>query len=486
MQQGVVAAGHQLTADAGAAVLRDGGNAVDAAIAAVSMACLCEPVLCSPGGGAFAMVRDGSDGSVHLLDAFVHTPQHRASDLDDGEHLVHADFGTMRQPFRIGPATTATPGLFDGLAELARRFGSVPMDALVSSAAAATRDGIEITPFQHRLFRVVEPILTATPAARVLFAPDGVLLASGATCRNPGLGDALELLATRRLHASAVGTAVIHQQSGRGHLGTDDLVDYETVWRDPITIDVAGARVHLNPLPAAGGALVRHTLAQLTSTDEVELAVALAATGEARRQAAGDLGALEAPVIRHRGTTQVSVVDANGTACSITASNGEGNGELVDGFGFMLNNILGEDDVNPDQGNWPLDRRLSSMMCPTIIEHQDGSVTALGSGGSSRIRSAISRVVAAVCIDGCNVTDAIDATRLHVEVDDLGRTHLDLEPGLHPDTQTRLAAVFEHRRDWPVKDLYFGGVHAARRHTDGRLVGVGDARRSGATRGSDD
>jgi len=481
MQQGVVAAGHDLTAEAGAAVLRDGGNAVDAAIAAIAMACVCEPVLCSPGGGMFAMVRDGADGTVRLLDAFVHTPRRRAVTLDDGEHVVHADFGPARQAFRIGPATSATPGLFDGLAALLDRFGTVPMTALVAGAADAAQRGITVTPFQHHLSTVVEPILTATPGTRRLFAPKGSLLAVGDTFRNPGLADALDLIARHGLGASAVGDAVLAHQAGRGHLTRDDLDRYEFAWRQPITVQLGNGRIHINPLPAAGGVLIGHTLRQLDTGSATELAGALAETALARRAADGDLTALLDRPIRPRGTTHVSVVDADGTACSITASNGEGNGELVDGFGFMLNNILGEDDVNPHASAWPPDTRLSSMMCPTIVEHADGSVTALGSGGSSRIRSAISRVVAALCLDAAGLDDAVRTPRLHAELSDRGDVRLDVEPGLDGATIERLASSFPDHRWWPTTDLYFGGAHAARLRADGSMVGTGDPRRSGAS-----
>ena len=481
MHQGVVAAGHDLTARAAAAVLRDGGNAVDAAIASISMACLCEPVLCSPGSGMFAMVRDGSDRSVHLLDAFVQTPRHHAEHLDDGEHVVHADFGTARQAFRIGPATTATPGLFDGLAALRQRFGSRPMDELVSDTVRAARAGVTVTAFQHHLFTVVEPILTATPSARGLFAPDGTPLATGAAFRNPGLADALELIARDGFRSSRVGDAVIEQQRSRGHVTVEDLDRYEVAWRTPLTFEHNGDRVHLNPLPAAGGVLVGHSLRQLTTGSEVELAAALAATVHARRDTGSELASLLDNPVRRRGTTHVSVVDATGTACSITASNGEGNGELVDGFGFMLNNILGEDDVNPHHSAWPADTRLSSMMCPTIVEHADGAVTALGSGGSNRIRSAISRVVAALCFDRTELRQSVLSPRLHAELTDNGDIQLDIEPGLDTTTIEGLVSSFPHNRLWPTTDLYFGGVHAAQRAADGSMSGVGDPRRSGAS-----
>ncbi len=236
-RRGVIAAGHALTAVAGAQVLRSGGNAVDAAIAAIAMACVCEPVLCSPGGGGFAMVRDGHDGSVRLLDAFPHSPLRRAAGLDDGVNEVHADFGTAVQAFRIGPATTATPGLFAGLATLAERFGTEPLAVLVGDAAAAARRGVTVTPFQHHLSTVVAPILTATPSARELFAPGGELLPAGGTMRNPDLADALEVVASEGVAGSAVGSAAVAQQRGRGHLTDDDLAGYEVDEPDGLPLD---------------------------------------------------------------------------------------------------------------------------------------------------------------------------------------------------------------------------------------------------------
>ncbi|MEO1063667.1 MAG: gamma-glutamyltransferase [Actinomycetota bacterium] len=469
--RGVIAAGHELTAGAGARVLRAGGNAVDAAIAAVAMACVCEPVLCSPGGGGFAMVRDGAGGSVHLIDAFAHSPRYRATDLSDGVHEIHANFGTARQAFRIGAATAAAPGLFAGLGVLAERFGTEPVTGLVADAAATARDGFAVTPFQHHLSTVVAPILTATGSARSLFAPDGHLVAAGATFRNPGLADALELLAADGLAGSAVGRSVLDQQRGRGHLTADDLDGFEVIERAPLRIEVDDAVVHLNPLPAVGGAMVAHTLGRVGSTSPLDLAATIAATGRARRPG-GDLSELAPLPVSRRGTTHVSVVDGRGNACAITVSNGEGNGEVVDGFGFMLNNALGEDDVNPDGDDWPLDTRLSSMMCPAVIEHPDGSVTALGSGGSSRIRSAIAQVVARLCLDRATLDEAIAAPRLHVSGD-----HLDVEDGPGVD---ELREAFAEHVVWPEPDLFFGGVHAARRRADGSLAGVGDARRAGA------
>ncbi len=424
------------------------------------------------------MVRDPADGAVTVLDTFAHTPRRRAGLPDGSVRTVHADFGTAHQAFRIGPGTAATPGLFDGLAALAAQHGTESVPQLSTHAVRAAREGIEITPFQHHLFNVVRAITTATASARDLYLIDGDLMPVGAKFRNPGLADALEVLAGDGLAGSDVGAAVLEQQQ-RGHLTIDDLVSFEVIERTPLEVHIDDDRVLLNPPPAVGGVLIAHTLGQLTTTSFVDLARAIDATGAVLREGNRDLdmlAALAGSPVRQRGTTHISVVDAEGRACSITTSNGEGNGEIVDGFGFMLNNILGEDDVNPAGDDWPVDTRLSSMMCPTLIEHHDGAITAMGSGGSSRIRSAISQVVARLCIDADSLSAAVAAPRVHAD-----EHHLDVEPIDDSIALSELRAAFPDHRMWHAPDLYFGGVHAARLESTSSLVGVGDQRRNGAT-----
>jgi gamma-glutamyltranspeptidase/glutathione hydrolase len=140
----------------------------------------------------------------------------------------------------------------------------------------------------------------------------------------------------------------------------------------------------------------------------------------------------------------------------------------------MLNNMLGEEDLMPDGlGHWRENLRLSSMMAPTIILGPDGSVTALGTGGSNRIRTAILQVVVNLLDLGVSIEDAVEAPRLHVEK--CGAVSFELGVG-------RAEQILEVRPDaklWPERNLYFGGVHAARRLAKGRLEGAGDPRRRG-------
>ncbi|HHN67552.1 MAG TPA: Gamma-glutamyltranspeptidase, partial [Thermopetrobacter sp.] len=241
--------------------------------------------------------------------------------------------------------------------------------------------------------------------------------------------------------------------------------------------------VWLNPPPAAGGVMIALALAAL---DEAEMrdcpagamAAALAVADDARRAAGHDPQALLARLgpPAHRGTTHISVIDGDGMACALTITNGEGNGHVVEGCGFMLNNMLGEADVNPDGlEGWPEDVRLSSMMAPTLAGAEDGTLVALGSGGSNRIRSAVFMVLARLLAAGRELAAAIDAPRLHVEAD-----FLDFEPGFAAQEVARLTAMFPRHRAWSAPNLYFGGCHAVARKADGALVAAADKRREGA------
>jgi gamma-glutamyltranspeptidase/glutathione hydrolase len=267
--------------------------------------------------------------------------------------------------------------------------------------------------------------------------------------------------------------------------------------REPLYWKHAGATVALNPPPAASGALIAFGLAYLealaaggSEIDGLALKAAKDTTNEARarhgeglaaRLAAGVLAKELRAAIRHpqayRGTTHISVIDAAGNAAAISLSNGEGNGFIVGDFGFMLNNMLGEEDLASGRmDDWREGTRMSSMMAPTIILAPDGTVTALGTGGSNRIRSAILQVAVNLLVHGMDLEQAVAVPRLHVERD--GRTSF--EPGLADFVQAALLEL-EETHAWPERNLFFGGVHAARRSGQGGVEGAGDPRRQGVT-----
>ncbi len=504
---GKVAAGHPATAEAASEILRAGGNAFDAAIAAHFAACVAEPVLCSLGGGGFLLVAPAT-GPARCYDFFAQTPRRKRPPAELDFHPIHADFGTARQEFHIGLGAVATPGSVAGLFAIHRDLGYMPMRELVAPAVALARDGIVLNDFQAFIFRIVAPIYLATPESRAIFAdpdhPDHVL-GTGQRLHQPDQADFLEVLAIegeelfRRGEVAAAIDRLCREDGG--HLRRDDMEHYAAARHAPLAINYRDARLLLTPPPSTGGLLVAFGLSLLAALDPADLADdagwlpalarVLALTAEARAEAevpgeARALGRLLEPdvlaryrdrltgPVSRRGTTHVSIADAAGNLASMTVSNGEGCGHIVPGTGIMLNNMLGEADINPGGFHcWTPDTRLISMMTPALLRLADGTNVALGTGGSNRIRSAMLAVISRLVDQGLPLAEAITAPRLHVEGE-----HLDLEAGFDPAIAERMLAEFPDHTLWAEPNLFFGGVHAVSVR-DGTFDGAGDPRRGG-------
>ncbi|MBL8974547.1 MAG: gamma-glutamyltransferase [Myxococcales bacterium] len=508
---GCVAAGHPVTAHAAHEVLRAGGNAFDAALAAVAAACVAESVLASPGGGGFLLARP-AQGPARIYDFFVQTPRVRRPAEESSAHPIVTDWGTTQQEFQIGPGTAATPGLVRGLFAVHAALGRMPMPQILAPAVLAAREGVVVTPFQAYLMTLVAPIYLGEPDARALFGnPEGGSLNRGDRMHNPDLGALFEQLGRdgeRLFHEGEVAAAIVKQcRDQGGHITRDDLVHYRVRVREPLTLRYRDATIITNPPPSAGGSLIAFGLGLLgrvplqglgfASPEHLALlARVLARTVDARaahsnlehllaaavldEHGAALLHELAAARAAHRGTTHISVIDRDGNAASVTLSNGEGCGSLIPGTGVMLNNMLGEDDVNPAGPHaWPLDVRLSSMMSPTAIVRDDGWFAVTGSGGSKRIRSAILQVVSNLIDFAMPLREAIGAQRMHA---DAGQ--LNLEGGFADGTEAAMTPLFPRVIAWQGRNMYFGGCHTVARAPDGSLDGAGDPRRDGVCLGA--
>src|SRR5947208_2370463 len=484
---GVVAAGHPETARAGADVLGAGGNAVDAGVAAVLASLAAEPLLTGlAAGGHMLVALPGTE--PRLLDFFVEAPG-RGADPESREELVpiSVSFGDAVQVFNVGPASVGTYGVPAGLAEAASRFGSLPLTELVAPAVGLARDGVEVNDVQAYVIEILGEIATSTPECAALYAPAGRLLVEGDTFRNPELADALELLGregSAPFYTGDVAAAVIEWLEGRGAMLTSaDLAAYRVVDRDPVRVAYRGRDVLTNPPPSAGGTLIAYALAMLERMADPptpsRLVEVMAATQAERTpeflEGLYDEGFLQRFLASRLGsTTHVSVLDADGGACSVTCSNGEGSGIVVPGTGLHLNNMLGEQDLNPlGFHRHPPGRRMPSMMSPTVVLGEAGPELVLGSGGSNRIRSAIVQAVVNVLDRGMDVVGAVRAPRLHFED---GVVYA--EPGID---ETDLGSGDRALARFRELNLFFGGVHAvARDPATGELTGGGDPRRGGS------
>ena len=485
--RGICAAGHELTAQAGAGVLREGGNAVDAALAAMLVSWVAEPLLTGPGAGGYLLVA-GAGVEPTLLDFFVAAPGAGAAPGRVRGELIAVDvsFGDAVQVFHGGAAACGAYGTPAGIVAASKRWGSVPLEQLAAPAARMAREGVVLSAQQAYVFEILGGILTLTPESAAIFAPDGPLR-EGDRFACPELGETIERLGRdgdRPFYEGDIARAAVAYLAERGGVLTaEDLRGYEAIERDPVRAGYRGREVITNPPPSAGGILIALALAELDrsagpptlhdvvavmelmqSARTVEFVDGLAEPGFAQRFLGSRLGS----------TTHISAVDADGLACSVTCTNGEGAGMVVPGTGIQVNNIMGEEDLNPHGfHSAPPGRRMPSMMAPTAVLRDGELELVVGSAGSNRIRSAILQTIIGVVDHGLRAEQAVRAPRVHFEAG-----LLYAEPGVPAD---ELHAEAHQLVSFRAPNLFFGGVQAVERDpASGALSGAGDPRRGGA------
>ena len=488
--RGCIAAGHPVTAEAGVNVLRDGGNAVDAAVAAVLASFTAESPLTGLGAGGHMLVHDPGAGEPVLLDFFVEVPGRGG--VERGAELVAAPvYFTDDRPqiFHIGAASCGVPGTPAGLERALELFGSAPLSELVGAGVRAARDGVELTAQQAYFLAILEPILCHTGEGRAIYAPEGKLLREGETFRFPELAEALELYAAEGcepFYSGDVAGAIAEWVTDRGGTLTfADLEAYATISREPVRARFRGRELFTNPPPSSGGVLIALALALLDRGEAIgveEIVRTMITAQEARTESFLD-GLYEegfaARFLSDRlgSTTHITTVDGDGRCASVTCSNGTGSGLIVPGTGVHVNNMLGEQDLNPlGFHRLPTGARMPSMMSPTVALRGGELEAGLGSGGSNRIRSAITQALAGMLDRGLGAQDAVGAPRVHYEQ---GIVHA--EPGVDPDALARLEREGLEIARWPDRNVFFGGVHGVHRDPEsGELEAGGDPRRGGA------
>ena len=517
--RGAIAAGHALTAEAGAAVLADGGNAVDACLAAAFASWVVESPLTGPAAGGFLLVHRSGEASARLLDFFVAIPgaglreppteEMEAIDVDfDGSSHSH-------QVFRVGAPSVAVPGAVAGLEAAHRAYGSMPWARLLEPAVDHARRGVEITRQQAYLHAILDMLLRRAPEGQAIYGPKGSRLVAGDRLTMPELADTLVEVGERgaaAIYGGSLGRRIEeHVRSQGGALTLEDLRRYRVIWRRPVEAPFAGERFLSNPPPSSGGVLLAYGLRILDraglggtagSADAIARLVEVMreqtlarGTGFSRDLYRGGLAArlaaedtIDAAVARvERGlaravreprepsrTTHISVVDGAGNAASVTASIGSGSGVFVPGTGIHLNNMLGEYDLNPTGPARAPGRRLTSMMAPSLVLRGGAPRLVVGSAGSVRLRGAILQLVVNVLGHGQPVEEAIARARVHLD-----DGHVHCEGGSDPVELDALEARGYDVVRWRRRNLFFGGAAAVEVRPDGTLAAAGDPRRGG-------
>lgn len=481
-----------------------GGNAVDAAIAAMLVSVNTEPGVCSLSGGGYMTIRSPGAAPV-TLDGNVAVPG-KGGERHPSERVavpVHLEYGGGVDTV-VGPDSIGVPGTVALLGAASIQFGRLPWRELFTPVIDAVRQGFPL-PMASYLYLVHsgEPIFSRTTDGRqALYHADGNLKSAGDNVVVPHLADSLEQLAVQgpeEFYTGDLGRYIARQviDSG-GRLSAADLAAYRVVPRPSLVSRIADWDIATNPPPAVGGAVLSAMLQlmgreRLTRWDKpslrhlVDVQRAVLGYRRARLDLSDDMVADAerllrdavagnlAAILESGSTCHVSAVDADGLACSVTTSAGYGAGEMPPGTGLWLNNSLGELELNkrglePGQPG----TRLPSNMAPTTAVSDGGEVLSIGSPGADRITTAILQVLINHLQLGMPIREAIEAPRAHVEfIDDEFRVACEESLGMEQ--------LDVPRRSFPDLSMFFGGVGVASWMPGRGFAAAADPRRTGGT-----
>lgn len=502
-EKSIVASGHDLVSDAAAEILQLGGNAFDAVVGAGFASAVAEPALTSLGGGGLLVGYCQRQNRNIFYDFFVDTPGRggESNKIEPDFFPIQVKFSGCSQEFNVGLGSVAVPGVLKGLLHTHKKLGRIPLAEVVRPARELAVGHI-LNHQQAHFLSLLEPIMTLSKRSKDIYQPVGIHLQPGDMLRNPEMVEFLDRLVAEGddcFYFGDIAEQIDREMRDSGGLLTkDDLAGFVVRERTPLTVPYRGRTFVTASEPSMGGTLIALSLAvqeQLRCGEtkwgsEEHLSSAVGVMREVERQRR--LGVTDPLSLKRfmehkehldtsasqvrlfsRGTTHVSVADSDGNCASMTCSNGEGSGYIAPGTGVMLNNMMGEDDLHPNGfHSSPPGERVFSMMSPSLLLRGEKVELVLGSGGSKRIRTAISQVITQVVDFDRSLQDAVDEPRLYLDED-----RLQVEPGYKQasiDCVKKILPV----NVWSQKDVYFGGVHAVIPGVEG----AGDARRGGSVR----
>ena len=469
--KGAVAASHPLAAEAGASILRQGGNAIDAAVAAAFALSVVEPQSSGLGGGGFALVYTAKDKKLHAIDFREQAPARATPDM-------YLENGQPRQDLaNAGPLSVAVPAAVKGYVELAKRFGKKPLGQLTSPAEQIALRGFQVDRGFASAEEDREECLEADPeGARIYLRKDsgGGLraLEPGERLANPDLAKTLHAIGEKGADAfyrGRIAQSVVATLKARGGIvELDDLLHVQVREREPVESTYRGYRVVSMPLPSAGGFLLLALLNVLEREEpraggykpEKFLHVMIEAEKRlfALRQGLGDpafnqgqdarvremagkdfagtlraqIGEKATPAAQlipgpEHGTTSISAIDEQGNAVALTTTVNDAFGSCVvaRGTGVLLNDqmddfavapgvpnaygLRGGSENAPAAGKIPL-----SSMAPTLVFSPAGQlILSIGAAGGASIPTTVAQALVHLIDDHMAVDRAIAAPRIH-------------------------------------------------------------------------
>ena len=503
MKYGMISTGSKEASEAAQEILKLGGNAFDASIAAVMTSMTSEVNLTSmAGGGAMLAYKKGQ--KPILFDFFVDAPAVR-NRKDFEFYKTEVDFGDTKQVFHIGKGSVAIPGNIKGLLHIHKRLGKIPLKVVTEPAIQIAKRGVKLSSSQAYITSLLDSIIKTSANSRELFYRNNKLLSEGDIFSNPDLSDFIEWITEegdRPFYEGELARKIVNYLGEDGLIRIEDLKEYKVHERSPLSHELVNSRFYTNPAPSVGGTLIVFLLKMLCHIDMNykfdydRLVRLMAATAKARAHFYKDPNddyqldkLLDYNIVKKYAelstgnifdtyddyddnglgsTTHVSILDREGNAASITTTNGESCGHVLPGTGIILNNMLGEQDLNPlGFHRWNKTKRMPTLISPSLLIDKVGKVElVIGSAGSNRIRSAILQVMSNYTLKKISLKDSIYHPRLHLEED-----CLHIEPGITIDSKLINSIKTNLFTDI---NLFFGGVNAV---TD--TEAVADPRRGG-------
>ena len=460
----MVVSGNGLASDVGRSILRQGGNAVDAAVAVGFALAVVHPEAGNIGGGGFMVIRL-RDGTTQALDYRETAPGRATRDMYLDEH------GEPTERSITGHLAAGVPGSVAGLVEAHRRYGRLPLAAVVQPAIDLARDGFPVDEYRSESIRGDSARLASFPASRASFLPGGAPPAPGTTLRQPELARTLEAIRDHGsdgfYHGPVADLIVAEMARGGGLISLDDLAGYRAIWRDPVAIRYRGHTIYSMPPASSGGVTMGEILnimegyAPLPPFGSPALihleAEAMRRAFTDRNTYLGDPAFVRNPTDRllskeyaatlregigpratptpafspaaHTGssTTHYSVVDAEGNAVSTTTTlnNSYGSAVTVAGAGFLLNDEMDDFTSAPGKPNMyglvqgeanaiaPGKRMLSAMTPSIVLDPQGRLLMVVGTPGGPRIITMVYHVISNVIDHRMSLADAVMVPRMH-------------------------------------------------------------------------
>lgn len=519
--------------EAGADMLREGGNALDAVLAAAFVQGVVDPMMCGLGGLGVLHLFDPARGEHLVFDGLSTCPLAATEDMwtDRFERECPDGFGYVLRGFvnELGHRAVTTPGIMRLFADAHARFGRTAWGGLFGAAIARAEEGWLVRPHVQTMFMTdeqatgrlayVRKLGFSEDGRRLHLRPDGTPRRLGERIRNPDLARSLAQVAeggAEVLYTGAIGARIVDEMAAHdGLITAEDLAAYRPVVAPPLRVAYRGWDIAL-PGPPSGGIMIGEMLRILERFDLASLghntpeyvrvvAEAMKIAGRDKDLHVGDPRFVDVPVERllsdanadaaaatiragvktplpriaaeEKGTTTISAVDAAGMVVSLTHTLGVPSGVMVPGTGFMLNGGMSWYDPRPGRaGSIAPGKRRFSAMTPAIVLRDGRPAMTLGAPGGAWIPIAILQVLLNVLDWGMDVREAVIAPRFSATSD-----AIDLSNRIPFATERALAAMgYEARRS--AMSYAFAGVHAITMF-DGRIEGAADPQRDGYAAG---